>query len=139
MGTGNLKSGGIDAMCCERLPYGKGVNRICVNVWLLAPPFNTAPYWPHIPKQAPSTLISMVAFRTCPPILRSVGSVYDFFPGVVALQLLSVNQRPKTFSTVVPQRNIPTAPFFLPRYFAFMNHSETRYSLSAQCTPSLVC
>ena len=59
-----------------------------------------------------------------------------FFPGVVALQLLSVKPTPTTFSTFVP-RNIPTAPFFLPHYFAFVNHSETRYSLSAECTLSV--
>ncbi|EDR11161.1 uncharacterized protein LACBIDRAFT_324733 [Laccaria bicolor S238N-H82] len=63
-GYWKFKIGGFDAMCCERLPHDKGVNRVCVNVWLLAPPFNIASTRP------PSTfLISMVACRTCPPIL----------------------------------------------------------------------
>ena len=103
--------------------YGK---RICVNVWLLSPPFNTAPY-PQAPWY-PWLLSGLVLQYYSQP-----GVVMKFPPGVVAFQLLSVKQ---TFSNFVSW-NILTTPFFLPRYFAFVNHLEARYSLFAECTPSV--
>lgn len=112
-GYWKFKIGGFDAMCCERLPHDKGVNRICVNVWLLAPPFNIAS------TQPPSTfLISMVACRTCPPILWSD---YNFFPWRCGFAIALCRADADNLFDLRASEH-PNCARLLPRYFAFVNH-----------------